>query len=71
MNYEYNIEIISNQTFIVEEINPLNDFKFIWTDLEIKDFITNHEYFFNDESLKYSLNRIVEWLKLNNPELII
>jgi hypothetical protein len=70
VNYNYKIEIFPPNSFLVEEINSLDDKKWIWTDMEIGDMLYGKVDLFGPES-RDSLTRMIDWLKINHPELTI
>ena len=70
MRYNYKIEMFPPNSFLVEEINSLDDKKWIWTDMEIGDILHGKISLYGPES-RDSLNRIIDWLKVHYPELTL
>ena len=71
VNYTYEIKIFSTNSFLIVEKKLSNNFKYTWTDLEVGDIITGSEYYVHGRNATNSLNRIIQWLKIYYPELLL
>lgn len=71
MKYTYTIEIFKNKNFLVEEKDQSTLKKWTWTDIEVDETINGKHYFVHDGESIASLNRIIKWLKMHYPELLL
>lgn len=71
MKYSYKIQFFpETRSFLLEETNLKKNEKWIWTDMEINDMLKGKVNVFGPQS-RESLKRMINWLKIDYPELTI
>lgn len=71
MKYSYEIQFFpETRSFLLEETNLKKNEKWIWTDMEINDMLKGKVDMLGPQS-RESLKRMINWLKIDYPELTI
>lgn len=71
MKYNYKIQFFpEDKSFLIVETNSKKNEKLIWTDTEINDMLNGKVNMLGPQS-RESLKRMINWLKIDYPELTI